>query len=275
MSEPAPLSVVKQFADNTEAQRPSAAIIGHRGAAHDAPENTLASVKLAWEQGADAVEVDLLSTVDGRIVCYHDKDTKRIGGRDKPVAQQTLAELQTLDAGSWKGPRWKGEKIPTLDDVLASIPEGKRLFLEIKGGSEMLPELKRVFAAAAAEPRQTVLIGFSRELMQAVKQAFPTRETCWVVELVQDKRTGRWNPPVEELVERAKEYELDGLDLGICPGIDAEFVSKVKNAGLRFYAWTVNLVGDARRLDAYGADGITTDRPGWLREQLARQPPRQ
>tara|TARA_B100000745_G_C19782764_1_gene256469 strand:- start:6 stop:407 length:402 start_codon:yes stop_codon:yes gene_type:complete len=99
-------------------------IIAHRGASHDAPENTLESVKLGWAQGADAVEVDVYLSKDGHIVVHHDSDTKKLAGVDRKVVDQTLAELRQLDVGAWKGPKWKGVRIPELDDVLATIPEG-------------------------------------------------------------------------------------------------------------------------------------------------------
>src|SRR3954470_3141821 len=78
-------------------------IIAHRGASYDAPENTVAAIKLAWEQKADASEFDVFLSKDGKIVVIHDKDTKRVAGVDKTVASQTLAELRQLDAGKWKG----------------------------------------------------------------------------------------------------------------------------------------------------------------------------
>ena len=102
-------------------------IIAHRGASHDAPENTLESVRLGWEQGADAVEVDVYLSKDGHIVVHHDDTTKKLAGVDRKVVAQTLAELQRLDVGAWKGAKWKGVRIPRLDDVLASIPEGRRM----------------------------------------------------------------------------------------------------------------------------------------------------
>ncbi len=74
--------------------------IGHRGASYDAPENTLASVNLAWEQGADAAEIDVYLTKDNRIIALHDKTTKKTTGVDWKPGERTLAELQTLDAGS-------------------------------------------------------------------------------------------------------------------------------------------------------------------------------
>src|SRR5438445_6957075 len=107
-------------------------IIAHRGASYDAPENTLASVKLAWEQKADAVEIDVHLSKDGSIVVIHDANTSKVAGVRKRVSDQTLAELKGLDVGRWKGPKWASERIATLDEVLATVPERKRLFIEIK-----------------------------------------------------------------------------------------------------------------------------------------------
>src|SRR3954468_15593010 len=118
-------------------------IIAHRGASRDAPENTLAAVRLAWAQHADAVEIDVHLTRDGRLAVIHDPDTQRTTGVPRIVAQSTFAELSELDAGAWKNARFAGEKIPALEDVLAVVPDGKRLFVEIKGGPEVVPELRR------------------------------------------------------------------------------------------------------------------------------------
>src|SRR6188508_1008743 len=119
-------------------------IIAHRGGAHEAPENTLAAFKLGFEQKADAGELDVYLTKDGKAVVIHDKNTKRTAGADKPVVEQTLEELRALDAGSFKGAQWKGEKIPTLAEALETIPDDRRMFIEIKCGAEILPELERV-----------------------------------------------------------------------------------------------------------------------------------
>src|SRR5580700_5266452 len=142
-------------------------IIGHRGASEDAPENTLASFRLAWTQNADAAETDVYLSKDGEIVVIHDANTRRVGGRDGKVVDQTLAELKQLDIGRWKGEQWAGERIPTLAELLAIIPEGKRLFIEIKCGPEIVPQLVEVIRKAHKRPEQTCLIGFSYEVMQA------------------------------------------------------------------------------------------------------------
>src|SRR5262249_38764427 len=101
---------------------PRMEIIAHRGASHDAPENTLAAMRLAWAQGADAIECDVHLARDGELVVVHDPDARRTTGVALEVARASVAELQQLDAGRWKDARFAGEKIPTLDEVLALVP---------------------------------------------------------------------------------------------------------------------------------------------------------
>ena len=102
-------------------------IVAHRGASADAPENTLAAIQLAWQQGADAAEIDVRLTVDGQLVAIHDETTLRTGSTDWKVKDHTLAELKTLDVGLWKSQQFVGEQIPTLAEVLDIVPPGKRL----------------------------------------------------------------------------------------------------------------------------------------------------
>ena len=102
-------------------------IIAHRGASHDAPENTLSAIKLGYEQNADACELDVHLTKDGKVVVIHDPDTKHNGGIAKKVVAQTLDDLRRQNVGNWG--KWKGkglsEKIPRLDEVLPLIPVTK------------------------------------------------------------------------------------------------------------------------------------------------------
>ena len=107
-------------------------IIAHRGASHDAPENTLSAFKLAIEQGADAFEADFYLTRDDHVVCFHDKDTERITGRKLSITETPFDELRRLDVGSWKGAQWKGEQMPTLEEVLAAVPAGKNDFHRVE-----------------------------------------------------------------------------------------------------------------------------------------------
>lgn len=80
------------------------------------------------------------------------------------------------------------------------------------------------------------------------------------------KKTSAWSPPLAEIIHKTKAAGLDGIDFGDAPVIDREFIAKVKQAGLGVYTWTVNTTKEAGRLEQAGIDGITTNRPGVLKE---------
>lgn len=242
-------------------------LIAHRGASQEAPENTLAGVRLGWEQGAEAVEVDVQQSRDGHIMVIHDAHTRRTAGRNRRVRAQTLVELRGLDAGRWKHRRWAGEKIPMLSEVLDLIPEGRRLFVEIKCGPESVPEFVEAVRRSGKLPGQVVPIGFNLVTMKLVKWALPRCEVCWVQGFRRNWRGG-WTPTAEKLIERARAAGLDGLDLGARGPVNEAFTEKVHAAGLKLYIWTVDAPIKARKLAAAGVDGLTTNRPGWLRERL-------
>ena len=241
-------------------------IIAHRGASHDAPENTLASIQLGWEQNADAVEIDVQFSKDGHIVVIHDENTRKTAGVRKLVSEQTLAELKALDAGRWKDARWTGERIPTFGEALAAIPEGRRMFVEIKCGAECIRKFVEDFRRSGRQPAQVVPIGFSLETMRRLKKALPELEVCWIAEF---KRTLRgWSPTAERLIQQAKDAGLDGLDVSATGPVDRAFTGKIHAAGLRLYIWTVDSPARGKALAAAGVDGITTNRPEWLRSKL-------
>lgn len=243
-------------------------IIAHRGASHDAPENTVAAVKLAWQQKADVAEFDVFLSKDNVIAVIHDKDTKRVAGVNHRVVEHTFAELRKLDVGRWKDEKYAGERIPRLDEMLATVPQGKRVFIEIKCGPEIVPVLDNVLRASKLKPAQTPVISFHADVIAATKKTRPDLEAYWVVSLKPAK--GKKVSTAEELIQRAKQIGADGFDLSATETLDAAFAKKVKSAGLKLYVWTVNDIALARRMVEIGVDGITTDRPGWLREQLGQ-----
>jgi glycerophosphoryl diester phosphodiesterase len=223
-------------------------IIAHRGASEEAPENTLAAFRLGWEQG-DACELDVHLSKDGRIVVIHDATTKRTAGVDKPVAQQTLAELQAL-------------KVPSLEEVLDLLPEKKRLYIEIKCGPEILPELQRVLDKVPAKKPQLAIIGFGYDTMAQAKKVLPGIPAYWL-------SSAKKAPPLDDLIAKCRAAGLDGLDLNHEFPIDKDFVAKVHAAGLKLVTWTVNDPEVALREAAAGVDGITTDRPKAMRQKLS------
>jgi len=193
------------------------ALIAHRGASQDAPENTLAALSLAWQQHADAVEIDIRLTRDNHIVLMHDATAHRTAGLDRPIAELSLAELRQLDAGSWKAPQYAGERIPTLAEALDVIPADKRIFIEIKCGPEVLPELPSIFTASKLTPENIVLIGFDGETMQSAKRLLPDISCALLSDFQQDEATTEWRPTIENLIHRAQTANLNGLDLRATP----------------------------------------------------------
>lgn len=103
--------------------------------------------------------------------------------------------------------------------------------------------------------------------MKVLKKAFPDTEVCWIAELKQHPITRRW-PDATKLVRKLKAAGLDGVDLCANGAVTSTFVKKIHSAGLNVYVWTVDTREQAMQMARAGVDGITTNRPGWLREQL-------
>jgi glycerophosphoryl diester phosphodiesterase len=247
------------------AKSESVEIIAHRGASYLAPENTLAAVQLGWEKQAD-VEVDVYLSKDNRIVVMHDSTTKRTaGGVDLKLSETDSQELRKLDVGSFKAPEFAGERIPYLEEVLATIPPGRKLFVEIKCKKEILPILEPMIAASGKKS-QIVIICFDLEVAAEAKKLIGV-PTYWLKGTDKVKDTDQWIPHDSSLIQTARDRGLDGLDVHYA-GVTAEFAGAVRDAGQKLYVWTVDDPNEAARLVALNVDGITTNRPGWLREQL-------
>jgi glycerophosphoryl diester phosphodiesterase len=246
-------------------------IVAHRGASRDAPENTLASTRLGWSQGADAVETDIRLTRDARVIVCHDQTTQRTTGHDGLIPAMTLAELRALDAGRWKGPQYAGEKLPLLEEQLALIPAGKTMLVEIKTGPEIVPEFRRVLAAAGATERNVTVISFNLETLKAVRRDLPAFRTLRLLgyQAADAKDPTAERPPtIDDVIRDAKASGLTGLDLQHTWPLTPADVNRVRGAGLELHVWTVDDPAVARRWIALGVASITTNRPGWLREQL-------
>jgi glycerophosphoryl diester phosphodiesterase len=244
-------------------------IIAHRGASNDAPENTLAAFRLAFEQKADAIELDVHLSRDGRIVVVHDFTTFRIGGVDKAIREQDLGELKLLDVGRWKDLRWMGERIPTLREALQTVPPGKRIYIEIKSSAEILPELERVIGASGLRPEQVRLIAFDYDTICKTKTWLPEIECAWLVSFKPDARKPDPEMITQQIIERAHCAGLDGLDLNHKGPLTHDFMKQARAAGLKVFVWTVDDVKAAQCMIDLGVDAIATNRPAWLREQLS------
>ena len=234
-------------------------IIAHRGASFEAPENTLASVNLAWKLDADAVEVDVYLSKDNKIMVIHDKDTKRTAGKKLVVQESLASDLRKLDVGSFKSPDYKGEKIPFLSEVIETIPEGKQLFVEVKCGTEILPFLKESFKESGKIDR-LVIISFDFDVVAGAKKIMPGVPAYWLHFNLTGEYSTKW-------IEKAREAGLDGLNFRY-KGISEEFVKSVHDANMNIYTWTIDDPVEAAKLSGFGIDGITTNRPQWMKKEL-------
>jgi len=249
-------------------------IVAHRGASHDAPENTLAAFKLAWQQEADGVEGDFYLTRDGQVVCIHDKTTGRTAGEDLVVAEATLAELQALDVGQWKGAEFAGEKIPTLRQVIATVPEGKWLIIELKTGPEIVEPVQQVLADTRFPGEQVCIISFNEQTIAEAKRQMPHIKAHWLTGYKQQSETDPWLPSADEVAQTVKRLGVDGLgtdkDRQV---VTAQFLAELRDQGVpEFHVWTVDDPQDAQFFAAQGAWGITTNRPLEIRRALKKTP---
>jgi glycerophosphoryl diester phosphodiesterase len=246
-------------------------IVAHRGASHDAPENTLAAFELAWQQQADAIEGDFYLTADGHIVCIHDKDTARVSplAENLLIAQSGLEELRKLDVGSWKGPEFSDQRIPTLREVLSLLSPGKRILIEIKCGPEILPELEKQISESIVKPDQVTIIAFSPEVIKKSRLMMPQYKANWLTSYNQDTDSGSWTPSLETVLNTLRATGATGLGTnGNSKVIDQAFANTIKEAGFELHVWTVNNPQDAQYWRSLGVHSITTDRPGFIRQQL-------
>ncbi|HZZ42725.1 MAG TPA: glycerophosphodiester phosphodiesterase family protein [Tepidisphaeraceae bacterium] len=254
-------------------------IVGHRGEPFIAPENTMASFNLAWKLGDAAVETDIHLTSDGKVVICHDADTFRTSGNKQKVVMKdaTLADIQKVDVGSFKDPKYAGEICPTLEDLYASVPgPGHMVYTEIKSGIDVVPAFVDIVKHSKLTPDQIIVISFHADALEASKKALPNYKHY----LLMSVKKGKNADPAEfdKFISQAKDIHADGLDIGTSPRLNKAECKKILDAGLELHLWTnakIDLANSsvddpkvARQYIDWGAQSITTNRSHWLKEQL-------
>lgn len=247
-------AIILQFSLIAKAQP---LIIAHRGSSFIAPENTITAAKLAWEQNADAVECDIYLTKDNRVMIMHDGDTKRTTGQSYKFAETNSDVLRTLDAGVWKDGRYKGEKIPFLEELIATVPKGKKIVVEIKCGPEVFPVLKQV-VKTSGKKKQLVFIAFDWETIVKAKKLFPKNACYWLSSSATS---------VEQKLPEVAKNKLDGINLNN-KIINQDLMTKAQQAGVSVLSWTIDDPAEVKRLIQLGVSAITTNRPDLIRESL-------
>ncbi len=253
------------------------AVIAHRGASADAPENTLAAFRLAREAGADWFELDCTLTADGEVIVIHDGKVDRTTNGKGEVAGMTLADLRKLDAGSWKDARWAGERLPTLDEALSVAGGPTGVYIEIKAREDSdaaraagvtLAEKTVALVRARGMARQVVVQSFSAQCCAAVKRLAPGLRVELLAGCKPDEED-KWSAACRAV----EAFALDGLNLS-AEGFTPERLAEVHAGGRTMAVWTVDEPAEMRALAAHGVDAIITNRPAdclaVLREMGAR-----
>jgi glycerophosphoryl diester phosphodiesterase len=239
-----------------------APVVGHRGAAGHAPENTLASFRLAAEQGARMVEFDAKLSSDGVVFLMHDDLLDRTTDGRGPAAAMTWSEISTLDAGSWFSAAYRGEGVPRLDQALALVLElGIDANLEIKPspgqeaetGRAIMDVVRRVWPKGRGG---LVISSFSRDGLAAARDSAPEYPRGLLI----------WEKPADWSAAAAG-LACYSVHCGY-QNLTPEWAAEIKRLGYDLAVYTVNDAVLARRLQGWGADSIITDRPGALRQAL-------
>ncbi|SFM13392.1 glycerophosphoryl diester phosphodiesterase [Paenibacillus sp. 1_12] len=231
-------------------------IIGHRGAAGEAPENTLGSFRLAVEQGAEALELDIHESADGALIVCHDATVDRTTNGHGSISRMTQEELQKLDAGGWFSPQYVGEKLPLLEEVFTLIPQDILINIEIKCAYSTRLEHRLLQLLQQYDRLQNVIISsFDHKILVRLKQAEPALKMGLLyVANFQNHRKMAESTGIE-VFSLHPQYRL----------IEAEDVQDAVQNGLFVYPFTINEEEELRKALNDGVSGIITDFPGRLK----------
>ena len=236
-------------------ERTTPIIFAHRGAKNYAPENTLSAFNLAIDMGADGIELDTQLTVDGHVVVYHDKVADRTTDGHGKIAELKLAQLKEFDAGSHFSEKFRGEKIPTLDETFETI--GKRAYInvELKNFSTPFDHLVEKVCDAVRRHAMQKNVIFSSFLPWDLKKAAQV-----LPEVPRGLLTikGRWGVWGRSFGFSFGNYNALHPYFG---DVTAQEVARVHKLKRKINVWTVNEEADLRRMINWGVDGIITDNP--------------
>ncbi|MEV4972953.1 glycerophosphodiester phosphodiesterase [Streptomyces scopuliridis] len=252
-------------------------VIAHRGASAYAPENTLAAVDAAGDLGIDWVENDVQRTKDGRLVVIHDDNLQRTTNVEEvfpdrapwKVKDFTAAEIARLDAGSWFGERWAGERVPTLKQYLDAVDANRqKLLLEIKA-PEQYPGVEKDILRVLG---QEGWLSRSHVRNKLVVQSFSADSIRTVHRLRPDLTTGFLGAPaVAELPAYAAFTDQINPAHAALTGDYVAAVHRLRGAHgkpLTVSTWTVNDAAGAVRVRDLGVDGIITNNPDVVRDAV-------
>ncbi|MEM7671194.1 MAG: glycerophosphodiester phosphodiesterase family protein, partial [Pseudomonadota bacterium] len=230
------------------------AVIGHRGAAALRPENTMASILKAIEDGADWIEIDVQETADGEVIVAHDSDFMKAAGVPTKIWDATMADIDAIDIGSWYDPAYRDERAPLLRDVLAAVKGQSKLLIELKyyGHDEDLENRVVTLVEEAGMVGRIATMSLKYPAVQKMHRLRP-----------------EWPTGVLAATAVGDLAGLDGDFLAVNTSqISSRLISQAGAAGKDVYVWTVNDPGMMSRMISLGVDGLITDDPALARDVI-------
>ncbi|WDE97389.1 glycerophosphodiester phosphodiesterase family protein [Lentisphaera profundi] len=228
-------------------------LIAHRGASADAKENTLEAFKLAFVQGADGIEADFLLTTDRKIIAFHDLNTQRLLGTQSRTKCLNLSEIRKLSS----------YHIPELKEVLACLPKGKKLIIELKCGRQIEQELMQILRASQIPIENVTVISFRLPTLIRLRELCPKIEILWIRKFRMSQ--GIRKPNLIEIKKIIEKYNFDGISAN-ASHIDQEFIQTFKQGKIN--CWTVDSPKRFQELTELACHSISSNCPGLIREQL-------
>jgi glycerophosphoryl diester phosphodiesterase len=239
-----------QASDNVE-------IISHRGAAGRAPENTMAAIEAAIEDGADWIEIDVQESADGEVVVIHDSDFMKIAGVDLKVWDATMVDIENLDVGSWYAPVFADQRAPLLRDVLLAAKERSKVLIELKfyDHNDMLEQRVADIIEETGMSADIAIMSLKSDLVRSMQVIRPE----WRAGLLAATAIG-------DLTH----FDVDFL--AVSSGmVNQQLINRAGEAGKDIYVWTINDPLSMSRMISMGVDGLITDEPALARQVLAQR----
>lgn len=235
-----------EFFDNTQ-------IVAHRGSSRVYPENTMLAFNQAVDELADCIELDVRQTADGELIVMHDLSLRRTTGVKEDASSLTLSEIKQLDAGSWKSPKFKGEQIPELSEVLEYAHGRIRLNIEIKTGKSDNNFAKKLVGLLEKYDMvdSSVVTAFDYDILKEIKSLNENIKTGYILSVAYGDYFGM------------KDIDFFSISYAF---VSTDMVTRAHEHDKEVYAWTVNSEKSIKRMLECGVDGIITDNPVLARE---------
>lgn len=242
-------------------------IVAHRGLPYEAIENTIESFKLAFKFGADFIEGDFWLTKDNEIICIHDKNTSRIteGKYSYDISKRNLKEIKLIDYFSQKF--LQNLEIPTFEEIIKIIPEGKGIFVEIKDNrSKFIQILKAKLNELHFSTSTIKIISYYTDVLKYAKQELPEIKTYWIFDALLMRSKCKNRLTFQRFCQVLNQISCDGFVVNVEANLNKEIVEEIHKSKFEICVYGVNDIDSIKQMIDVGIDYINTDYTRMVKE---------